>query len=44
MTCYLCDCRVMAAVARGHGGDAGGDPPPDPSRIPASCETGNLLI
>ncbi|KAJ9538029.1 hypothetical protein OSB04_030762 [Centaurea solstitialis] len=31
----------MAAVARGHGGDAGGDPPPGPRRIPTSCEHGS---
>ena len=31
-------------VARAHGGDAGGDPPPDPTRIPGSCESGNLFL
>ncbi|KAI3715862.1 hypothetical protein L6452_22850 [Arctium lappa] len=29
---------MSAAVARGHGGDAGGDPPPHPNRIPTVCE------
>ncbi|KAJ9542876.1 hypothetical protein OSB04_029382 [Centaurea solstitialis] len=32
----------MAAVAGGHGGDAGGDPPPGPHRIPSSCERSNV--
>ena len=31
-------------VARAHGGDAGGDPPPNPTRIPGSCESGNLFL
>ncbi|KAJ9543054.1 hypothetical protein OSB04_022761 [Centaurea solstitialis] len=29
---------MSAAVHRSHGGDAGGDPPPNPNRIPTSCE------
>ncbi|KAJ9547179.1 LOW QUALITY PROTEIN: hypothetical protein OSB04_019722 [Centaurea solstitialis] len=33
--------RSYAAVARGHGGDAGGDPPLGPRRIPTSCEQGS---
>lgn len=28
----------MAQVARGHGGDAGGDPPQGPWRPPSQCE------
>ncbi|XP_062076400.1 uncharacterized protein LOC133781437 [Humulus lupulus] len=30
---------MSADVARAHGGDAGGDPPPDPTRIPTTCES-----
>lgn len=33
----------MADVARAHGGDAGGDPPRGPYRIPAPCE-GNVIL
>ncbi|XP_062097037.1 uncharacterized protein LOC133803103 [Humulus lupulus] len=31
---------MSADVARAHGGDAGGDPPPDPTRIPTTCDSG----
>ena len=35
---------MSATVARSHGGDgADPPPPPDPTRVPTSCETGNIL-
>ena len=34
---------MSAAVACSHGGDGAGDPPPDPTRVSTSCETGNIL-
>ena len=37
---YLYEIKHMADVASYHGGDSGGDDPIDPSRIPASCESG----
>ena len=35
---------MSADVARAHGGDAGGDPPPDPTRIPTTCDSGNFFL
>ena len=29
---------MSTVVARGHGGDVGGDPPPHPNKIPTRCE------
>ena len=34
---------MFAIVAHSHGGDGAGDPPLDPTRVPTSCETGNIL-
>ena len=34
---------MSATVARSHGGDGADPPPPDPTRVPTSCETGNIL-
>ena len=34
---------MSATVARSHGGDGEGDPPPNPTQVPTSCETGNIL-
>ena len=35
---------MCAAIAMGHGGDAGGDPPPRPNRVPTTYEaTGKSL-
>ncbi|XP_062086661.1 uncharacterized protein LOC133792748 isoform X5 [Humulus lupulus] len=33
--------NIGVDVARSHGGDAGCDPLPDPTRIPSSCESGH---
>ncbi|KAJ9555866.1 hypothetical protein OSB04_010480 [Centaurea solstitialis] len=35
---YYTSVVMSAAVARGHGGDAGGDPPPHPNKVPTRCE------
>ena len=37
---YLYEIKHMADVASYHGGDGGSEDPIDPSRIPASCESG----
>ena len=31
---------MSADIATYHGGDGGGQDPPDPSRVPSSCESG----
>ena len=36
---------LMAAVeSRYHREDGGADPPPDPTRVPAPCQSGNISI
>ena len=34
---------MFATIARSHGSDGAAPPPPDPTRVPTSCETGNIL-